>query len=407
MRKTVYWIFLFLLLFPVGVFATVCRLPGLSGYDDAAARAGSVLPPKTHDISKLAIYVEVDPNGGFYFHSNFISEGHDNPTKIGGEPTLDTIEWAAQNLVWTSSPTPSEREQVQSSINLPGKIYIDKRVFKEDGTSDLNLDGISEFTIIDRESQSSIAGILIKRDAPPPILAERIAGCCLNGRPIGKGSMLALALTSLKSSPKDTRIISLVADSATVNTVNEVGLSKKATMVSGDASSSMDQIREAFEQQAGKQLVVLGHVESGSFVVRDSSGNQVTSVAIQDLRSLAAENNVLLIEIGCNTASVGDASSAADAGVLTRFNTVEAVQKLSKAVEANNLSEFFERLADEDLKVVVQSEAVEKIIRYRAEYFAKDEIEDHDVLVAQVSVTAREGGLFGSWTPNWMRQIFR
>ncbi|MBB4289496.1 hypothetical protein GGE16_001512 [Rhizobium leguminosarum] len=391
-------------LLPVSVFATVCRLPNLHGFEDARARAEAILPPKTNDISKLAIYVERDPSLGLYFQSNFVSEGAENVTKIGGEASLTDLEWAAQNLVWTEQPDFIQRQEVQDAIRQLNRVYIDKSVFDEDGLSSLNLEGISDFTIIDREARVSTAGITINRDRPPPLLAERIAGCCLNGRPIGKGIMLAQALTELKSSPKDTRIISLVSDSATIATAKEVGLEGKALMNMADRSAA--DLQKVFEGQSGKQVVVLGHVESGNFVVRDAGGSEKSRVAISHLRKLASDNNVLLIEVGCNTASVGDTVAGLQVGVTTRFNTVEATRKLSKAIDATNMSEFLQRLADQDLKVVVESEAIENIIRYRANYFISGEFGSPDISVAEVSITPRSSGILGSWTPNWMRRMF-
>lgn len=393
----------FALFLPATVFATVCRLPSLEGFNKAHERALSILPPKTTDISKIAIYVERDPVHGLYFHSNFFSKDAEYVTKIGREPSLTDIEWAAQNLVWTESPNDLQRQQVQDAIRESDQIYIDKSVFDENGLSELNLEGISRFTIIDQDAGISTSGITINRDLPPPLLAERVAGCCLNGRPIGKGRLLAQVLTEMKSSPKDTKIISLVSDSATIAAAKEVGLDGKAFVSMTDQSADIQRI---FEQQSGKQLVVLGHVENGNFIVRDAGGIETKRVAISDLRSLASEHNVLLIEVGCNTASVRDAIAGPDIGVTTRFNTVDATRKLSNAIEAANMSEFLQRLADPDIKVVVEAEAIEKIVRYRANYFVKGEPGSPDITVAEVSITPHSSGILGSWTPNWMRRMF-
>lgn len=392
------------ILLPASVLATVCREPHLQGFYDAHSRADSILPPKTSDISNLAIYIERDPSLGLYFHSNFVSEGAENPTKIGGEPSLTDLEWAAQNLVWNQQPDFAQRQQVADAIKQSNKIYIDKSVFDENGLSDLNLQGIDNFTIIDRDARLSTSGITINRDLPPPLLAERIAGCCLNGRPIGKGILLAQALNQLKSSPTDTKILSLVSDSATIEATKKTGLEGKTLMNMADRSAA--DIQKIFEEQSGKQVVVLGHVENGNFVVRDSGGNETARVVISDLRKLASDNNVLLIEVGCNTASVGDALNGPDVGVTTRFNTVEATHKLAQAIDATNMSEFLQRLADKDLKVVVESDAIEKIVRYRANYFTKGEPGYPDISVAEISITPRPSGVFGSWTPNWLRRMF-
>ena len=96
--------------------ATVCRLPGLNGYEKAADRAKQFLPPETTNVSEMAVYIERDPNGSYYFHSNFRSIGAEHVTKIGGEPTLVDLEAALMNIVFTAMPSVAERASLRRSV---------------------------------------------------------------------------------------------------------------------------------------------------------------------------------------------------------------------------------------------------------------------------------------------------
>src|SRR5947209_1025786 len=115
--------------------ATVCRLPGLNGYEIAAARAKQYLPPTTSNISEMAVYIERDPNGSFYFHSNFKSEGADHPTKIGGEPDIVDLENALINIVFTEFPSRAEQTALRRAMLKDVKIFVNPDVFDGDGTT--------------------------------------------------------------------------------------------------------------------------------------------------------------------------------------------------------------------------------------------------------------------------------
>jgi hypothetical protein len=119
--------------------ATVCRLPGLNGYEAEAARANVLLPPPTRDPRELAIYIERGADGSFYYHSNFKSVGADEATKIGHEPTLTDVEFAVQNIVWTESPSEVQRRSVATAYFDNARIYVNRDVFREDGSTELQL----------------------------------------------------------------------------------------------------------------------------------------------------------------------------------------------------------------------------------------------------------------------------
>ena len=80
-------------------YAVVCREHSVRGFEESAARAVRLLPPNTSDTRKAAIYVEKTQRG-LYFHSNFVSPGAENPTKIAGERLTDLREAFLNLMFW-------------------------------------------------------------------------------------------------------------------------------------------------------------------------------------------------------------------------------------------------------------------------------------------------------------------
>jgi hypothetical protein len=117
--------------------ATVCRLPGLTGYEAAAARAKDLLPSSTRNITELAVYIERGLDGSFYFHSNFKSAGFNEVTKIGDEAQLSDVERALQNIVWTELPSESQKDLVKTAYVQAAQIFVNRNVFREDGSTEL------------------------------------------------------------------------------------------------------------------------------------------------------------------------------------------------------------------------------------------------------------------------------
>ena len=123
------------------------------------------------------------------------------------------------------------------------------------------------------------------------------------------------------------------------------------------------------------------------------------------LRTSAQKNDVLLIEMGCNTAGVSSALKSSGVGIATRFNTVDAANRLAKALEGSStLSEFFNRLASEDLQVVVESKTIKSRVQYHANFFETKALGRTQTKVGEVTVTTRATGAFSNWIPQWLRK---
>jgi hypothetical protein len=151
-------------------------------------------------------------------------------------------------------------------------------------------------------------------------------------------------------------------------------------------------IRRVLQQRRGSDLIVLGHVENSSFVVRNASGGATFVLPLARLREMAKEENVQLIEIGCNTSSVNSGADTATISVATRFNTVEAMTMLGKALsKATDYASFFAAFASEGLLVVADAKAYEPHDTVTAKVYAqaKDALES-DQQVGEISVTSKK-----------------
>ncbi len=388
MPKWMKWIsFVIAVLFATDGYAEVCRLPNLAGYEQMAARAKRVLPKETRNINEIAVYVERDPKGGFYYHSNFISERHEYPTKIGNDPRILDLAWALQNIVWTQRPNAAREQMVRDAYLKHARIFVDRSVFRPDGTTELVFGDKDNITLVDANARSATRAIAVRTDTPPRLIAELISGCCLHARPVGAGALAVRdGLRDIKLDQREVKIASLVSDSATMNALRSGALRTATAQMNPGTVRSVSDLRLLFEEQRGKQVIVIGHVEGGNFVIRDARGVATATLAIPELRALALQNDVLLIEVGCNTAGVVQDGVAA-VGVATRFNTVDAVQRMSRAFESSKtLADFLGSMADESVKVVVDVSAVARSAVFRARYVDVGTTSLEQKVIAEVNV---------------------
>jgi len=144
----------------------------------------------------------------------------------------------------------------------------------------------------------------------------------------------------------------------------------------------LPEIETAFQEASGKTVILVGHVEDESFVIRDPKNEVTLSTLISTLRSLANKHQVELVDLGCRTAQAIE--SEIGLGVTTRFNTVEAVESIERAVsKSQTYAEFFENLTSDGLKVVVDRTFVENL-SLRADIYS--EIQNQPFWVKSVKV---------------------
>ena len=221
--------------------------------------------------------------------------------------------------------------------------YVSKNIFDEKGNTTLDFDGRMRVVMIDPETKTSVGGLIINTDKPPPFGAEIIDGCCLSGRPPGKDAKFSKILLQKSNLKKENvRVISLVADGATTRAIEDSSLKNIRLGKTGQVPDEAD-IDGLIGAHKGKDIIVLGHVEGQNFVTRNSKNEVVSIVSIEKLRASASKHDVLLIEIGCNTAGSAAGLQAPGVAIATRFNTVDATQRLAKALDTSlNLRDLLE-----------------------------------------------------------------
>ena len=101
---------------------------------------------------------------------------------------------------------------------------MNRDIFEADGSTKLDFSGRSQVTLVDPEAIVQ-RGLIIRIDRPPPLAAERIDGCCVNGRPPGKRAQsLRALLRNSKIERENVRLVSLVGDTATAGAIEASSL---------------------------------------------------------------------------------------------------------------------------------------------------------------------------------------
>lgn len=120
---------------------------------------------------------------------------------------------------------------------------------------------------------------------------------------------------------EDIAVVAVFADS-------DVGSMRRLAAAAGDRllDPHTDLLRsEALRELRGKTVVVVGHVEGGSFVARRANGSISHTVAIDELERVAQESSVTLISAGCSSFLCG--SKAGFAGPVTDIAMADGVRK--------------------------------------------------------------------------------
>jgi hypothetical protein len=241
------------------------------------------------------------------------------------------------------------REKVQ--------FVLDASVFDDAGVPRVDLTGVKNVQIVNIKESPTIRtqADLLPTANPPPSLIAKIKGCCLYGRPPHWSTKFSAELSQKRFDPKKVKVASLFIESATEKEINSSALLKNAR-VKGDSSSLKGEvdIKKIFQEAKGNTLILLGHVEGTDYVVRTNGNVEQLRVPILKIRAMAKENDVSLIDIGCETTTAIKEKSFGF-GVMTRYNSIEAVRSLDRALKTSTtLEDFLVNVSSEGLKVVLE-----------------------------------------------------
>lgn len=378
--------------------ADVCRLSAISGMETNKHRAASILPrANTSNPSAAKVYVEFR-DGTLYYQSNFISPGADYPTKVAGDPTktqkFADPKFVFVNIVHDERPSAEVWAKTEKTMQDDVELFIDKSVFDEFGVPRIDLSGIKNFHVVDGNLGVSLSGKgeILTTATPPPSAIAKIKGCCLYGRPPHLATAYGEALSKRPFDASNVKVASLFIDRATEDAF-QVSRGAKAARVAGDGSklNDINQLKTIFATAKGKTLILIGHVEGVDYVVRNSANAEKFRVPIETIRSMARENNVSLIDIGCETTAAIQ-TKALGFGVIGKYNSVEAVKSVERALQqSRNLQDMLEAMSSEGLKIVIDQNFVkERVTSTRASVYsqAKNVARSFWVRVAQVTFTS-------------------
>lgn len=347
----------------------VCRTYSFQGMEAHKGRAEKILPlVKTQDLQKAMVYVEYDKDDGvLYYHSNFIS-GVDGsgkllyPTKIKGDPSQKPVFADAArvflNIIETSPPDDARRRVVQEAFENEATFFVDISVFDTNGMPRVDLTGLKKIHLVNSRSNVSLKSgeiDFLTTAKPPPSLISKVRGCCLWGRPPHRVEEFSTALSKRSINTTSVKVVSLFIDSATDAALKSSSLLRSSRLGGpNNILKSESDVAKIFAQAKGSTVVLLGHVEGSDYVVRTGNNAIQLQVPIERMRAIARENQVSLIDIGCNTAKAIQ-SEAFGLGVMTKYGSVEAVKSIEKALNSSkNLEEFLTNISSEGLKIVIE-----------------------------------------------------
>lgn len=307
----------------------------------AAVRASGFVPHEVTVKPEHAVSYLEKTDEGFFFKSNYA-------------PT-------AGSAIKTEFRRLDAEAVAKLLKNAKGEIVVDESVFTSNGAPTVDLSGAKRIKVVrslDQKVLMDSSVDFLPRSEPPPLAISKIEGCCLYGIPPYLTTIYKASLHAKRFAPGNVRFVSLVQDSATEAAIR--GSPTLRTLRGAKTTpASIAELEATFQRSQGKTLILMGHVENRAFVVRDAQGDALLQIPIESVRSMARKHKVDLIDLGCETAKSINQQTLG-VGVMTRFNTVEAVRAIELAVsESNNYADFFAKLTQRGLKIVIDKQFID------------------------------------------------
>jgi hypothetical protein len=350
---------------PTAWAADVCRAYSFEGMSENKKRAELFLPETTSSQDKTNIYIEYTPDGEIYYHSNYVTPGHEYPTKVRGNPETNDVFADLQrvflNILYDEKPSDSDASKVRKLLREHVKVHVDVSIFDANGIPRIDLSEVKNVSIVDGHKGVDLAsgGEVLTTQKPPPSLIAKIKGCCFFGRPPHRVNEYGEALKKRAFNPSEVQIASLFIDSATEAVLTKNKALKSARLAGdGKALRSISDLEKLFASARSKTLILLGHVEGSDYVIRDAANKEQFRTSIESIRNLAKQESVSLVDIGCETTKAIQSASLG-VGISTKYNSVEAVKAISRAMKTSkNFAEFMEGISSKGLKIVVDESFV-------------------------------------------------
>lgn len=374
LARLIMWFLSAICLVGIANASDVCRAPSFEGMSVRTEQIARMLGEDTSDPTKIRIYITRE-DGVPYIQSNFVSPDLDHPGKFADNPTkvrsgkIHDLDQALTNILFyfgadrpegVAPSLPLDAHDQTSRALRSLTIFVDPDSLDRDGRPPIDLTGASGIRLAtDHSSIGSGELELLPVDRPPPLLIERLSGCCFDGRPPGRGAEIKQKLTQQQISADTTVFLNMVIDSGT-----DLALGRSPTLTAaasraqiGEHDSWATRLSKAMAASKGKTLILLGHISGADLVVEGSDSKPVFDVALWDLKEQARANNVSLLVFGCDTARLV-AERSMGFGISGSINTVDAVHQLESGLKkATNANEFLTGLASPTLRVVADPSA--------------------------------------------------
>lgn len=192
----------------------------------------------------------------------------------------------------------------------------------------------------------------------------KLLGCCVYVRPPAFDSgELVKFLKAIRFDVSRLRVALMVHDSATRSYLaGDLLLSSqgRAEAINRDTKDIEPWVVSQLKKASGGTLLLLGHVEGGDYVVRDSSGEEAGRIPVQRANELALQHKVTMFNLGCKTAdTLRDHDGI---GVYDAFNSIHMLRTISAALHSGpkTIADFLERLGTPEARIVIPARIMDK-----------------------------------------------
>jgi hypothetical protein len=323
--------------------SVVCRLPAILGFDAVGETAKEYVGHETTSVpDDTKVYVTVE-NGKLYLHSNFLTPGYDNASKLATSRTDFDLQNLTFNLIGKEEESHVSEEAFLSAFPKM-RFIVDGKLFIDPTFADLDFNNAAHVSVIGKDGvvRESV------KIALPTDKFRRLVRYEPNLYARVEDSSATATFKKLQEAKFDAETIKLL--SLVINTDTEAAVAAlPASRVVNAGDYSLAAVKNALQHEAGQNVFFLGHVEGDAFVTRDSSGTEVSRIRMSDLDEISRTTHVKLFPLGCNSASVHAT------GVAASFNTVDAVKRFSAALSSSNWTDFYTKLSSPDLMLVLDS----------------------------------------------------
>jgi len=388
-------------------FVICPALGGLPGYDTERLLAKKFNPGKsTSDISKLRIFV-TSKNDFVYMDANYVTPGNiladflPLRTRLSTNESMDIRELTS-NLVSSYFHTEEKLNALPKGVSFP-EVFKDRLVYDSDANSLILRGMLSEEEVLilkslsENESYKAAIDALLGKQIKhvdnfieayeKEIIfhvdqkfflnqdnAEFAFGNAKNIKVIGSDGVLRdtqllgtkrivkfgtnlyypvqrpdvpLLIKQIYKKPFDAKkavVVPLTTDSGTIERfIRKIPAANRSNV----KLTSKEELEKQLAKYRGRIVIPLGHFEKGSFVVIDAANKEVLKISSQELQVLAQKYNFKVIPFGCRSAE--EFSN----GIANVFNSLDAIDSLSKAIRSKTLGDFIENLSSSKVTFVM------------------------------------------------------